>query len=71
MAKFPELAGRNVLITGGANGIGAAMVRAFQAQGARVFFCDTDRDAGRALAAETGGGVVFAKVNLLNEREIV
>ena len=40
MASFSELRGRVVLITGGANGIGAAMVRAFHAQGARVFFCE-------------------------------
>ena len=71
MAQFPELTARNILITGGANGIGAAMVRAFRKQGARVFFCDTDRDAGRALAAEPDGEVVFTKVNLVNEREIV
>lgn len=71
MAQFPELKGRNILLTGGANGIGAAMVRTFRDQGARVFFCDTDREAGRALAAEPGGGVIFTKVNLRNEREIV
>ena len=34
MASYDELAGRVVLITGGANGIGLAMVEAFHAQGA-------------------------------------
>ena len=71
MAQFPELSGRNILITGGANGIGAAMVRAFRDQGGRVFFCDTDRAAGQALAAEPGGEVNFAKVDLANESQIV
>ncbi|GAA2416386.1 SDR family oxidoreductase [Actinomadura vinacea] len=32
----PRLAGQNVLVTGGAGGIGAAISRAFAAQGARV-----------------------------------
>ena len=40
MATYDELAGRLVLITGGANGIGQAMVEAFHAQGAVVCFCD-------------------------------
>ncbi len=70
MAQYPELHGQNVLITGGANGIGAATVRAFHAQGARVFFCDTDGKAGQALARALGGDVYFSEVNLVKEREI-
>ena len=35
-ATYPSLAGRIVLVTGGASGIGADMVRAFAANGARV-----------------------------------
>ena len=41
-ARYPSLAGRAVLITGGATGIGAAMVAAFAEQGARVGFVDID-----------------------------
>ena len=37
MATYDELADRLVLITGGANGIGQAMVEAFHAQGAAAF----------------------------------
>ena len=70
MALFPELKDRNVLVTGGANGIGTATVRAFHQQGARVFFCDVDTRAGQALAARLGENVFFAKVDLLREREI-
>ncbi|QDF38287.1 SDR family oxidoreductase [Bradyrhizobium symbiodeficiens] len=50
--SYAGLADRVVLITGGASGIGAAFVRAFAAQGARVAFLDVDEAAGRALVAE-------------------
>ena len=49
-ARYPSLEGRNVLLTGGATGIGASLVEAFAAQGARVAFIDIDADAGAALA---------------------
>lgn len=48
---FHSLRGRSVLITGGASGIGADMVRAFAAQGCVVGFLDRDAVAGDALAA--------------------
>jgi NAD(P)-dependent dehydrogenase (short-subunit alcohol dehydrogenase family) len=34
-ARYPDLEGRGVLVTGGASGIGAAIVAAFVQQGAR------------------------------------
>jgi D-xylose 1-dehydrogenase len=70
MTTFPDLEGKNVLLTGGANGIGAALVRAFHGQGARVFFCDIDQRAGRRLANALRGEVYFSKVDLLQETEI-
>lgn len=53
-ARYPSLAGRVVLITGGASGIGACMVEHFAAQGAKVAFLDFDRAGGEAMAAKTG-----------------
>jgi NAD(P)-dependent dehydrogenase (short-subunit alcohol dehydrogenase family) len=53
-ARYASLAGRDVLITGGASGIGAEMVRGFAVQGAKVHFLDIDTASGAALAAETG-----------------
>jgi NAD(P)-dependent dehydrogenase (short-subunit alcohol dehydrogenase family) len=50
-ARYRSLAGRAVLITGGASGIGAHMVREFAAQDANVVFLDIDATAGVALAA--------------------
>ena len=52
--RYASLPGRSVLITGGASGIGAEMVRAFSAQGARVAFLDVDSAGGAAMAEETG-----------------
>ncbi len=65
-----ELKDKNIIITGGANGIGEAMVRAFHAQGARVFFCDVDAHAGCVLAKKLGTGIAFQQVDLTEEREV-
>ena len=71
MTKFSELQGRAVVVTGGANGIGEAVVRAFHAQGAQVFFCDKDAERGATLARELGAGVAFQPVDLVSESAIV
>ncbi|MGX5731365.1 SDR family NAD(P)-dependent oxidoreductase [Pseudoxanthomonas beigongshangi] len=49
MARYPSLAGRSVLITGGATGIGASFVEHFARQGARVAFLDIDDDGAQDL----------------------
>ncbi len=46
-----RIQGLRVLITAGAAGIGLATARAFAREGARVFVCDIDEAALRALAA--------------------
>lgn len=53
-ARYPSLGGRAVLVTGGASGIGAQVVRRFAGQGSRVAFLDFDVAAGERVAAETG-----------------
>mgnify|MGYP001049085112 FL=1 len=58
-AHYPSLARKRVLITGGATGIGAALVESFAAQGARVAFVDLDTDAGDALAARVASAKFF------------
>jgi NAD(P)-dependent dehydrogenase (short-subunit alcohol dehydrogenase family) len=47
--RYRSLEDRVVLITGGASGIGAAMVEAFAAQAARVHFLDIDEEAAAVL----------------------
>src|SRR5258707_6607795 len=68
--SYAGLADRVVLITGGASGIGAAFVRAFAAQQARVAFLDIDADAGAALvrevAGECGSAPLFVPCDLLD-----
>ncbi len=51
-------------------GIGAALVRSFHTQGARVFFCDVDRLAGRSLAEAFPQNVHFASVDLRKEDQV-
>jgi NAD(P)-dependent dehydrogenase (short-subunit alcohol dehydrogenase family) len=53
-ATYPSLKDRAVLITGGASGIGAELVRHFRAQGSRVAFLDFDEANGRKVAEATG-----------------
>jgi len=55
------LAGKGVVVTGGAGGIGSACVRAFAAEGARVVVhYNTSREQAEALARETGAVAVQA-----------
>jgi D-xylose 1-dehydrogenase len=49
---YPSLKDRTVFISGGSSGIGAELVRAFAAQGAKVAFCGTRADGGKPLVDE-------------------
>jgi 2-hydroxycyclohexanecarboxyl-CoA dehydrogenase len=49
---------RSALVTGGAQGIGEAIVRRLGAEGARVWIGDIDTDGAERVAAETGAQAV-------------
>lgn len=55
----PRLHQKVALVTGGAAGIGGAIVRRFSAEGARVLVGDRDQPQGDALCAELGAATAF------------
>lgn len=58
-AVYSDLSGQVVIVTGGAAGIGEAIVRAFIAQGCRVGVLDIDAARGARLEAELGASSRF------------
>jgi D-xylose 1-dehydrogenase len=64
LASYPDLAGRTALVTGGASGIGEAVVRALVGQGTRVGILDMDTAAGNALAKELGASISFEAADI-------
>ncbi len=65
-----RLKGLHCVITGGSNGIGAATVRRFVAEGAEVLIVDRDLDAANALANELGDAVSAVKCDVRLEPEV-
>ncbi len=49
-----RLAGKTAVVTGAAQGLGAEIARRFGAEGAFVFVCDVNGDAGRRTAQDIG-----------------
>lgn len=52
-----RFAGRTLLVTGGASGLGAATARRFVAEGGRAVIADIDVAAAESVAAKVGGSV--------------
>lgn len=66
-AIYPDLAGKVVLVTGGASGIGAAIARVFARQKSTVVFFDINEEAGMGLSRELSGqglAAYFQRVDL-------
>ncbi len=74
LARYRDLRGRSVFVSGGATGIGAALVAAFCRQGARTWFVDIQNEASSALAAalnsETGNAPVFIEADVTRTEEL-
>lgn len=62
-----RLESKIAIVTGGAQGQGAGIVRAFVAEGARVVIADVAQAEGEALAAELGETAVFVHHDVSNE----
>lgn len=63
-ALYPSLNAKVVLVTGGASGIGADIVRSFVAQGSRVGFIDRNQQAADELVSELDGRCEYAQADL-------
>ncbi|MGW5139050.1 glucose 1-dehydrogenase [Nocardia beijingensis] len=59
--------GKNVIVTGGARGMGAAFARRLVADGATVVISDVLVDDGVALAAELGDAATFLPLDVTDE----
>ncbi|WP_158922914.1 SDR family NAD(P)-dependent oxidoreductase [Acidisphaera sp. S103] len=64
-----RLAGKIVLISGGARGQGAAEARLFVAEGAKVVIGDVLESEGKRLAEELGNAVVFVRQDVTREED--
>ena len=62
-----RLAGKVAIVTGAAQGMGAAHAHRFVAEGARVVLTDVNRDAGVALAADLGDAAHFIEHDVASE----
>lgn len=58
-----RLAGKSAIVTGGASGFGAGIVRKFAAEGAKVLVADLNMELARDIAAEVGGIAVQVDVS--------
>ena len=63
------LDGKRVIVSGGARGIGAAVVRAFVREGARVVCTDIDDEVGRKVVAEAGA-VAYERCDVTRRDEV-
>jgi len=64
-----DLKNKKVLVTGGASGIGAAIVETFARAGASVWIADRDEENGRKLAETIGG--TFLSLDVASESDFL
>ena len=65
-----QLAGRTAFVTGGGQGIGEAIARAFAAEGARVCVADIDLARAQALAERLGDSAVAVECDVAKRESV-
>ena len=65
-----EFQDRVALVTGGASGIGKAVVRGLAAEGARVGICDLNAAGAEEVAAEIGGGALAVAMDVTDTASV-
>lgn len=65
-----ELAGKVAVVTGGAGGLGSALVERFVGEGASVVIADTDAERGEALAARLGSVAAFCATDVAEADQV-
>ncbi len=70
MSDHTSLDGEIAIVTGGARGIGKAVVEVFVAHGARVVFCDLDPDLGKSVEQQVGDRAKFIPADVSVETDV-
>ena len=65
-----EMQGKVAVVTGGASGLGRAMVELFVEEGARVVIADVDREGGEAFAEQLGASAAFRQTDVSDADQV-
>lgn len=65
-----QIQGNSFLVTGGASGLGEAVVRVISRQGGQVIIADLNEDAGQALVNELGENVRFVRCDVTSGDDV-
>lgn len=65
-----QVQGNSFLVTGGASGLGEAVVRALSSQGGNVIIADLNEETGQALVKELGDNVRFVRCDITSGDDV-